>query len=279
MSSLRTPVRLTPIAASHPAVRRHLLARRAALPRADPVIPVAGWWAHRELLALGATIESFLCCFGAGSSSPEPALADLVDELVATAESSYVISERTLARLHPGASAPGLVSLVRLPSWHPQDVLARSALLLVADGIEYAGNLGTLIRTVDASGADGLILTNPVARLTHPTVFNASRGTVLTTPTLTYADASGARSALESSGFRILVADPAVASDYRTVRYDDRPTAIVVGSEGNGVSAAWRGGSVEPVAISMRGRADSLNVAAAAAILLFAAAAVGVGGQ
>lgn len=271
MSPLRTPVRLTPIAANHPAVRRHLLARRAALPRTDMVVPVSGWWAHRELLNLGATIESFLFCPSAGSPPPEPALADLVDALVARAEASYAISERTLARLHAGTTAPGLVSLARVPCWSPTQVLGGSTrLLLVADGIEYAGNLGTLLRTVDACGADGLVLTQPIARLTHPMVFNASRGTVLTTPSVTYANASTARTALETAGFRILVADPAVASDYREVRYDDRPTAIVVGSEGNGVSAAWRGGSVEAVAISMRGRADSLNVAAAAAILLFA---------
>jgi TrmH family RNA methyltransferase len=273
MSPLCTSVRLPPAAASHQAVRRYLLARRCALPRGELVVPVAGLWAHRQLLRLEATVEAFLWCPGAAESSYEPVLADVVEALVARAEASYVISERTLARLQPGAGAPGLLSLVRLPAWRPRDVFGRVGrrLVLVADGIEYAGNLGTLVRTVDACGAAGLVLSGPMARLTHPTVFTASRGTVVTTPVLVCGDAGAARRVVESEGFRILVADPDVACDYRIVQYDDRPTAIVVGSEGHGVSDAWRGGAAEPVAIPMRGRADSLNVAAAAAILLFSA--------
>jgi TrmH family RNA methyltransferase len=194
----------------------------------------------------------------------------VVERVSATADASYQVSERTLARLHPGAGAPGLLSVVRVPAWDAATVLARDArLVLVADGIEYAGNLGTLVRTVDASGADALVLTRPVARRTHPTVFSASRGTVLTTPILEYDDVALGRRALETAGFRILVADPGVGSDYRNARYDGGRTAIVVGSEGEGVSPQWREGGAERVAISMRGRADSLNVAAAAAVLLF----------
>ena len=100
---------------------------------------------------------------------------------------TYEISEKILARLHPGLSAPALLSVVRLPAWTPAEVLRPDArLLLVADGIEYAGNLGTLVRTADAAGADGLVLTNATCRLTHPKVFEASRGTVLTLPTVEY---------------------------------------------------------------------------------------------
>ena len=269
MSALSTPVRLTAIAAQHPTARRYLLARRCALPRDEPVMAVAGLWAHRQLLALNASVEAFLWCPAAGSVAADPSLARVVADAVEAAETSYQISARTLARLHPGAQAPGLLSLVRIPTWPPERVLGGARRVLVADGIEYAGNLGALVRTVDASGADALVLTSPVARLTHPTVFSASRGTVLTTPVLELAAAAPARAALEAAGFRIVVADPGVGCDYRWIRYDDPRVAIVVGSEGSGVSAAWRTGQVERVSISMRGRADSLNVAVAAAVLLF----------
>ncbi len=270
MWTLSTPVRLTAIAAHHPAAHRYLLARRCALSRDEPVIAVAGLWAHRQLLALNACVEAFLWCPDAGSDAGDPGLARVVAGVVEAAQMSYQISARTLARLHPGAEAPGLLSLVRIPTWPMERVLVGARRVLVADGIEYAGNLGALVRTVDASGADALVLTSPVARLTHPTVFSASRGTVLTTPVLELAAAAPARAALEAAGFRIVVAHPEAGRDYRWIRYDDPRVAIVVGSEGSGVSAAWRAGPVDRVSISMRGRADSLNVAVAAAVLLFA---------
>ena len=87
--------------------------------------------------------------------------------------------------------------------------------MLVADGIEYAGNLGTLIRTADACAVDALVLTRATARVTHPKAFVASRGTVLTTPVLEYADVASARADLAAAGFTTYVADPAGATSYR----------------------------------------------------------------
>ncbi len=169
---------------------------------------------------------------------------------------------------------PALLSVVRLPHWRPTDVLRPDAhLVLVADGIEYAGNLGTLVRTADAAGAGGVVLTNAAARVTHPKVFGASRGTVLTMPVLEYCDVGDAKRDLTAAGFTAFVADPAAAVDYRNVGYEDRKVAIVVGSEGGGVAAEWRTPDLTRVSIPMRGCADSLNVAASASILLFDAAA------
>lgn len=269
MSTHLSTLRLRQIAAGHPAARRHLLARRNVLPRDDSVIAVSGLWAHEQLLRLGGSVETFFWCPG---DRPDSSVRSVADALAGVAETSYEISERTLARLHPGTTAPGLLSVVRIPRWNVGDLLGRGEgprVLLVADGIEYAGNLGALVRTVDASGAAGMLITNPVARLTHPVTFSASRGTVLTTPTLELPTVDGARGVLERSGFDIVVADPDAAEDFRAIPCGRR-TAIVVGSEGSGVSSRWRAPGLRRVAISMRGRADSLNVATAAAILLFA---------
>jgi TrmH family RNA methyltransferase len=192
---------------------------------------------------------------------------------VARARRAHRISERILARLQPDASAPALLSVVQLPRCAPDEVLTGAArLVLVADGIEYAGNLGTLVRTADACAA-ALVLTRATARVTHPKAFAASRGTVLTTPVLAYPSVAAARDDLVSAGFTTYVADPAGATPYRSAGLGRTRTAVVVGSEGEGVSDEWRSGLTR-VAIPMLGRADSLNVAASAAVLLFEARAV-----
>jgi TrmH family RNA methyltransferase len=262
---------LQPVGASHDEVRRYSRARRNLLPRTDHVAAVAGGWEHEVVLASDAVVDVALWCPG---DRPNAGLEATAAAVVQRAHRAFSISERVLARLQPGASAPALLSLARLPRWDAVVVLGSDArLVLVADGIEYAGNLGTLVRTADACAADALLLTRPTARVTHPKVFAASRGTVLTQPVLSYATVIEARAALSAAGFTTYVADPAGATPYRSAGLGSARTAVVVGSEGNGVSEEWRTGLTR-VAIPMRGRADSLNVAASAAVLLFEARAV-----
>ncbi len=243
-----------------PAARLYSRARRNLLPRHVRLVAVAGRWQHAHLERLGVEPEVTLRCGDVPSRRADRA----TDE----------ISERILARLHPGLRAPALLSVVRLPVWTPAEVLRPDArLLLVADGIEYAGNLGTLVRTADAAGADGLVLTNATCRLTHPKVFEASRGTVLTLPTVEYGSVAEARRDLAAAGFTAYVADPAAATPDLDVEYGRRKVAIVVGSEGAGVAQEWRTPDLTRISIPMRGTADSLNVAASASILLFDARA------
>jgi TrmH family RNA methyltransferase len=276
MSTLSSlSARLRPVAATHPDARRYAQARRHVLAKSERVTAVHGRWGHERLLSTDADIATLLWCPG---PEPQTDADDLASRVIERAGTAYTISERALARLHPGIAAPALLSVVRLPRWSPTEVLRPSArLLLVADGIEYAGNLGTLIRSADACGADGVVLTSVDARLSHPKVFVASRGTVVTMPVLEYGDIDVARRDLAAAGFTAYVADPAAERSYRATDYAER-AAIVVGSEGNGVCAAWRTPDLARVSIPMLGQADSLNVAASAAILLFEAQAR-LGGQ
>ena len=261
---------LRPVGSSHDDVRRYSRARRNVLPRADHVTALTGGWAHDVVLHSDAPVEVALWCPG---DRPHPELEATAARVVARAGRAFRISERVLARIQPEATAPALLSVVPLPRWDPARVLTGSArLVLVADGIEYAGNLGTLVRTADACAVDALVLTRATARVTHPKVFAASRGMVLTTPVLTYRTVAEARADLAGTGFTTYVADPAGATPYRSAGLGAGRTAVVVGSEGDGVSDEWRRG-LPRVAIPMLGRADSLNVAVSAAVLLFEARA------
>ena len=261
--------RLPAAGASHDVVRRYSRARRNLLPRSERVTAVSGGWAHDVVVRSGAAVDDVLWCPG---ERRHPALEVTAVAVAAGAGRAVRISERTLARIHPGLTAPALLSVVRVPGWSALPLGSGAGLVLVADGIEYAGNLGTLIRTADACAVDALVLTRGTTRVTHPKTFVASRGTVLTTPVLEYDDVATARADLRDAGFTTYVADPAGATSYRDAGLGAGPTAVVVGSEGDGVAEEWRTGLTR-VSIPMRGRADSLNVAASAAVLLFEARA------
>ena len=250
------------IGAQHPRVRDLLTLRKDGSPGR---IMVEGTWEHDRLLTTTATIETFFWCPEAGATD--------VDRIAGRATEVYRISEKLLTRLSRKTRSDGLISIARLPQWRPQTFRFTSrSLVLVADGVEYAGNLGTLIRTADAANADCLVLTSRRARPTHPAVYSASRGTVLSTPILEFDDIPAAAARLRSHRFRVHLADPAATGTYRVPRYDG-PTAFVVGSEGSGLSRAWHDEGFDAVSIPMLGRADSLNVALSAGILLFEARA------
>src|SRR6266545_449283 len=163
--------------------------------------------------------------------------------------------------------------------WCPEagysdQVVARSesALVLVADGLEIPGNLGTLIRTLDACAADCLVLTNRKVRLTHPKVFRGSHGTSLTVPTIELETPEQTMAWLRERSFEILLADTGGSRHYRTHDYAGR-TALVVGNERKGISREWYREGVEAVSIPMLGLTDSLNVAISASLLLYEARA------
>ncbi|WP_018350364.1 TrmH family RNA methyltransferase [Longispora albida] len=230
-----------------------------------------GLWAHQVLLDLGVPVEVFLWCPESGYSTEARSVAA---RIAGQAPEAYRISERVLERLCERERPDGLVSLVPLPAWQPGDVrLGEEALVLVADAIEIPGNLGTLLRTADACGAACLILTNRRTRLAHPKVFRGSRGMNLRVPVLEFEDPAGAQDWLRAHGFSTFLAtvSPA-AAPYHEVRFGGR-VALVVGNERAGICPGWLGLGLPEITIPMYGRADSLNVAVSASVLLYSARA------
>jgi len=253
-----------PIGAQHPQYRELLAVRKDSVPGR---ILVEGTWEHNQLLTTQATIDTFFYC-------PEEAEGNTAEQVASKAGQIYRISPKLYARVTRKNRSDGLISIARLPVWRQEEFrFDESSLILVADGVEYAGNLGTLIRTVDAARADCLILTNRRARPSHPAVYAASRGLVLSTPVLEFDEIPEAAAWLRNHQVEVHLADPEASGSYRVTQYRGRPTAFVVGSEGGGLSEKWHQQGFGKVSIPMLGQADSLNVALSAGILLFEARA------
>ena len=260
---------LQQIGLQHPRIRqlRHVL--RNSSPDHRRLFVAEGLWAHNVLLDLGSDIEMFLWC-------PEAAYADEALtrslQLAARASHAYRISPKVLERITERDRPDGLVSLVELPAWDMDSLtISNQSLILVADAIEIPGNLGTLLRTLDACGGAGLVLTNRRTRLTHPKVFRGSRGMLLRVPVVEFGEPDEAAGWLRARGFTVYLATPgAGATPYQDVEFAPR-TALVVGNERYGISPGWFDHGFGRIAIPMFGAADSLNVSVCASILLYAA--------
>ncbi|HET9255370.1 MAG TPA: TrmH family RNA methyltransferase [Pseudonocardiaceae bacterium] len=262
---------LKQIGVHHPKIKQVLAIQRNTAPNPRRMIIAEGLWAHNLLLGNGAFIDTFLWC-------PEAAYGDeartRAAALAERAHLAYQVSEKTLARISERDRPDGLFSIAQLPLWEPQDVrLGESALIMVADGMEIPGNLGTLIRTLDAAAADCLVLTNRRTRLTHPKVFRASQGMVLKMPVLDFERVEDAATWLRRNDVNVYLADTNGAKNYRSFNYSSARTAFVLGSERHGIPKPWYEARHDRVFIPMLGSADSLNVSISAAVLLFEARA------
>lgn len=142
-------------------------------------------------------------------------------------------------------------------------------LILVAESLEKPGNLGTLLRSADAAGADAVIVCDPTTDINNPNVVRASIGALFAVP-VAEADSQEALAWLRERRIQVVAASPHAEIEYTSVDFT-RPTAIVVGSEQYGLKSYWLENADVRVRIPMYGQADSLNVSAAGTILLFEA--------
>ncbi len=143
----------------------------------------------------------------------------------------------------------------------------KDPLYVVAEAIEKPGNLGTILRSCDACGVDGVIVCDQCTDIFNPNVVRASVGTLFT-QTVVEATSEEALAWLKKHGVVILAATPSAHIEY--TQSDLRGgMALVVGTEQYGLSARWMEGADLQVKIPMRGVADSLNVAMATTLLLY----------
>lgn len=142
-------------------------------------------------------------------------------------------------------------------------------LVIVLEAVEKPGNLGAVLRSADACGADAVIVCDPLTDIYNPNLIRSSIGAVFTVPTVC-CSSEQAIAFLQENGFAILTAQLQDSKLY----YDTDmtgPTAIVMGTESTGLTDIWRKAASSHIRIPMLGKLDSLNVSVSAAILLFEA--------
>ena len=142
-------------------------------------------------------------------------------------------------------------------------------LILLSQGVEKPGNLGAMLRTADAAGVDAVVAADPVTDWGNPNVVRASKGTVFALPVAS-ATTAAALGWLSANDIRLVVTTPETDLLHTDVDYTGR-VAIAVGSEKHGADQTLLDAATHRVRIPMHGKANSLNVAASAAIVLYEA--------
>ena len=183
---------------------------------------------------------------------------------------TYEVTSEVYAKMAYRGGTEGVIATVRTRNLGLADLRTEgSPLYIVLESVEKPGNLGAVLRSADAAGADGVIVCDPLCDIYNPNVVRASIGAIFTVPTV---EASSEETIkwLKSNNIQILTAQLQDSSPY----YDTPMlggTAIVMGTESTGLSQSWRKAADAHIMIPMAGRLDSLNVSVSAAVLLFEA--------
>jgi TrmH family RNA methyltransferase len=190
---------------------------------------------------------------------------DLVGRAARCGALVHELSREAFLSVSGQVRADGVLAVVARPPTTMRDV---GPFVVVAEGIERPGNLGAIVRTAVAAGADTLVVCDGRTDAFHPEVVRGAVGTIFN---IRIAVATSADASERLRGHRVLVATPEAALPFWAADYAG-PAAVVVGSERHGVSDTWRAVAAETVAIPMAPAADSLNVSVAAGIVLMEAA-------
>ena len=220
----------------------------------------------REALKAGRPVDRVLVAKGAGG----PRIQEIVD-LCRTQKVPVRFDQRSaLDRAASGQAHQGVVAYGAATKYRglDEDLLKRAKLLVLLDGVEDPHNLGAIIRTANAAGADAVLIPERRAAGLTDTVAKAAAGALEYLPVVRVGNVSRSLDEVKKAGFWIYGLDERGAEEYHATDYAER-SVIVLGGEGKGLHQLAREHCDVVVRIPMAGQIPSLNVSVAAGIVLF----------
>lgn len=218
---------------------------------------VEGTWAYEKLIQTTVKIEQLIYCSDMISSKKDQII---LHDLIQRAQNCYEISEKNMKRLCSKDNLQSMVMICSLTFKHQQ-----YNNVIVLDGLENPGNIGTIFRSCDGAGIDAVFIVNEKATINQYKIIKASMGGYFNVPWHRFNSIESCMNYLKTHDFKLLLADPNQRGD----RTQNQKTALVVGNERFGLSKDWYTYHHSTVSIPMRGCCDSLNVGVAASILIY----------
>ncbi len=246
------------------------LAKRALRQRARSFL-AEGPQAAGEALAAGGVVTQLFV-----TSPAQARHADLIRLAAAQGAEVSAVSGEVMTELAQTITPQGVLAVCRFIDVPLAQVSARApALAVILANVRDPGNAGTVLRTADAAGAGGVIFAGSSVDPYNSKAVRASAGSLFHLPVVTGSPVEDAVRALRERGLRVLAADGGAAStldDLEAAGQLGQPTAWLFGNEAWGLPADILALADEAVAVPIYGQAESLNLAAAAAVCLYASA-------
>ncbi len=178
------------------------------------------------------------------------------------------VEEKLFNELSDTHSPQGILAVVKQPEVNWDKIIKANGFVMILDRLQDPGNLGTIIRTADAAGADGVVLLKGTVDAYNPKVLRSTMGSVFEMPVLEGVSWEEVKDKLKTNGFTIAATALEDSVEYDSMDYTTS-TALVIGNEANGISPEVLSESDVKVKIPIVGSAESLNAGVAAAVVMY----------
>ncbi len=193
----------------------------------------------------------------------------LIEQLLSKNIPCYKVSQKEYNELTGVETPQGILAVVKEQSYQLNDVIkAGNPLVVFCIDVQDPGNLGTIIRTADAVGASGVILSKGTVDLYNPKVIRSTMGSLFHLPIVQEVEVESTIAFLKQHKIKLVAADLTGEKNHFALKYDC-PLAVLVGNEGAGLDLEVLNQCDEKVKIPMPGKAESLNVSVSCAVILY----------
>jgi TrmH family RNA methyltransferase len=183
-----------------------------------------------------------------------------------------IVADSVFRQMSDTQTPQGVLTVLRKPSYNIDTILDGPApLVMVLEDLQDPGNVGTIIRTAEGAGVQGIFLTKNSVDITNPKVIRSTMGSIYRMPFIYVEDVVLLAHELKTRGIRSYAAHLKGRNTYDKESYQGG-TAFLIGNEGNGLSEKAAGCADCLIRIPMAGQVESLNAAMAAGILMYEAA-------
>ena len=180
-----------------------------------------------------------------------------------------IVSDAVFKSVSDTKTPQGILCLVRMPEYTLADLLKSDCPhLLLLESIQDPGNLGTMLRTGEGAGVDGIIMNRTTVDLFNPKVIRATMGSLYRVPFVLVDDLAETAMELKRHGIALYAAHLKGTEPYNAPDYT-KGTAFLIGNEGNGLTDAAAALADTYIRIPMEGKVESLNAAIAATLLMY----------
>ena len=180
----------------------------------------------------------------------------------------YTLPQKLFKGISDTESPQGILAVIKAKQYLLTELICNSNFIILLDCIQDPGNLGTIIRTADAAGVTGIIISEGCVDLYNPKVLRSTMGSVFRVPIFHSNDLVDTINVLKKSGVKIYTTHLSSSTNYCELEEVEN-IGVVVGNEANGVSEAVVLQTDLLIKIPMPGKAESLNAAVAAGIIMF----------
>lgn len=240
----------------HDIIKKYKLIKKG---KYDDLFVLEGFWPYEKILQTDLQIETIIY-------SPTDILSNqthMFFQLFERSNNAYEVSHKTMGRINSKEDTSGILLICKRKTRHK-----RFDKVVILDGLENPGNIGTIFRSADGAGIDGIFIVNSKTKINQYKVVKASMGGYFNIPWLEFKSLESLQTYLNQHRYEILLADPNGKADLQNIKEFNK-SALIIGNERYGLSKEWFHRKHTALTIPMRGCCDSLNAGVAASILIY----------